>query len=292
MPNILEQIAAATRERVARDKEQIPAARMRELAEALAAAPAPAEALAPAAGSQPGSDPASFPFEAALRGPGLGFICEVKKASLSKGIIAEDFPYLDIARSYEAAGAEAMSVLTEPQWFLGSDSYLEEITRTVTTPCLRKDFVVDSYQIYQAKTLGASAVLLICSLLDTATLREYLQLAHSLGLSALVETHDAAEIDSAQAAGAHIIGINNRNLKDFSVDLTTAGQLRARIESTALVVAESGVRGAADVEALAAGGADAVLVGEALMRSADKVGVLAQWRQAAARVVAPAQEKE
>ncbi|MBS5749339.1 MULTISPECIES: indole-3-glycerol phosphate synthase TrpC [Actinotignum] len=280
MPNILEQIAAATRERVARDKEQIPAARMRELAEGLAP------------GSTPGSDPASFPFEAALRGPGLGFICEVKKASPSKGIIAEDFPYLDIARSYEAAGAEAMSVLTEPQWFLGSDSYLEEITRTVATPCLRKDFVVDSYQIYQAKTLGASAVLLICSLLDTATLREYIQLAHSLGLSALVETHDAAEIDSAQAAGARIIGINNRNLKDFSVDLATAGQLRARIESTALVVAESGVRGAADVEALAAGGADAVLVGEALMRSADKVGVLAQWRQAAARVVAPAQEKE
>ncbi|MDY5159356.1 indole-3-glycerol phosphate synthase TrpC, partial [Actinotignum timonense] len=248
MPNILEQIAAATRERVARDKEQIPAARMRELAEGLAP------------GSTPGSDPASFPFEAALRGPGLGFICEVKKASPSKGIIAEDFPYLDIARSYEAAGAEAMSVLTEPQWFLGSDSYLEEITRTVATPCLRKDFVVDSYQIYQAKTLGASAVLLICSLLDTATLREYIQLAHSLGLSALVETHDAAEIDSAQAAGARIIGINNRNLKDFSVDLATAGQLRARIESTALVVAESGVRGAADVEALAAGGADAVLV--------------------------------
>ncbi|MGJ9658986.1 indole-3-glycerol phosphate synthase TrpC [Actinotignum sp. GS-2025c] len=292
MPNILEQIAAATRKRVARDKEQIPAARMRELAEGLAASAPAAAAPAPAAGSQPGSDPASFPFEAALRGPGLGFICEVKKASPSKGIIAEDFPYLDIARSYEAAGAEAMSVLTEPQWFLGSDSYLEEITRTVATPCLRKDFVVDSYQIYQAKTLGASAVLLICSLLDTATLREYLQLAHSLGLSALVETHDAAEIDSAQEAGARIIGINNRNLKDFSVDLATAGQLRARIESTALVVAESGVRGAADVEALAAGGADAVLVGEALMRSADKVGVLAQWRQAAARVVAPAQEKE
>nr|WP_306471072.1 indole-3-glycerol phosphate synthase TrpC [Actinotignum schaalii] len=288
----MEQIAAATRKRVARDKEQIPAARMRELAEGLAASAPAAAAPAPAAGSQPGSDPASFPFEAALRGPGLGFICEVKKASPSKGIIAEDFPYLDIARSYEAAGAEAMSVLTEPQWFLGSDSYLEEITRTVATPCLRKDFVVDSYQIYQAKTLGASAVLLICALLDTATLREYLQLAHSLGLSALVETHDAAEIDSAQAAGARIIGINNRNLKDFSVDLTTAGQLRARIESTALVVAESGVRGAADVEALAAGGADAVLVGEALMRSADKVGVLAQWRQAAARVVAPAQEKE
>lgn len=216
----------------------------------------------------------------------------MKKASPSKGIIAEDFPYLDIARSYEAAGAEAMSVLTEPQWFLGSDRYLEEIARTVTTPCLRKDFVVDSYQIYQAKVLGASAVLLICSLLDAATLREYLELAHSLGLSALVETHDAAEIDSAQAAGARIIGINNRNLKDFSVDLTTAGQLRARIGTGALVVAESGVRGAADVEALAAGGADAVLVGEALMRSADKVGVLAQWRQAAARVVAPGQEKE
>ncbi|MDY5127285.1 indole-3-glycerol phosphate synthase TrpC [Actinotignum sp. GS-2025f] len=287
MPNILEQIAAATRKRVARDKEQIPAARMRELAEGLAAAPAPA-AAAPALGS----DPASFPFEAALRGPGLSFICEVKKASPSKGIIAEDFPYLDIARSYEAAGAEAMSVLTEPQWFLGSDRYLEEIARTVTTPCLRKDFVVESYQIYQAKVLGASAVLLICSLLDTATLREYLELAHSLGLSALVETHDAAEIDSAQAAGARIIGINNRNLKDFSVDLATVGQLRTRIDSTALVVAESGVRGAADVEALAAGGADAVLVGEALMRSADKVGVLAQWRQAAARVVAPAQEKE
>ncbi len=292
MPNILEQIAAATRKRVARDKEQIPAPRMRELAEGLAAAPAPTEGPAPAAGSEAGSDPASFPFEAALRGPGLGFICEVKKASPSKGIIAADFPYLDIARSYEAAGAEAMSVLTEPQWFLGSDRYLEEIARTVTTPCLRKDFVVDSYQIYQAKVLGASAVLLICSLLDTATLREYLELAHSLGLSALVETHDAAEIDSAQAAGARIIGINNRNLKDFSVDLATVGQLRTRIDSTALVVAESGVRGAADVEALAAGGADAVLVGEALMRSADKVGVLAQWRQAAARVVAPAQEKE
>ena len=183
-----------------------------------------------------------FCFEQALHTDGLSFICEVKKASPSKGVIAPDFPYLRIAQEYEAAGADCISCLTEPKWFLGSDEIFTEIRRTVNTPMIRKDFTVDEYQIYQAKLMGADAVLLICAILDTDTIARYLSICDSLGLSALVETHDESEIDSAVAAGAKLIGVNNRNLKDFSVDFSNAARLRDRIPENCLYVAESGVK--------------------------------------------------
>lgn len=219
-----------------------------------------------------------FPFEKALKKPGISFICECKKASPSKGLIAPDFPYLEIAKAYEAAGADAISVLTEPKWFLGSDAYLREIAQTVSIPCLRKDFTVDEYMIYEAKLLGASAVLLICAILSEAQIKEYLAVCGELGLSALVEAHDEAEVDMALAAGARIIGVNNRNLKDFTVDTENSRRLRERIPKQALFVSESGVGRPEDVKRLSEIGADAVLVGEALMRADDKKQMLLNLR--------------
>jgi indole-3-glycerol phosphate synthase len=219
-------------------------------------------------------------FTDALKKPGMSFICEVKKASPSKGVISQSFPYLDIAKAYEAAGADAISCLTEPQWFLGSDDIFREIHAAVSTPMLRKDFTVDQYQIYQAKVMGASAVLLICAILDTRTIAQYLDICHQLGLAALVEAHDEAEISSAVSAGAEIIGVNNRNLKDFSVNFDNAARLRDQIPPNCLYVAESGVHCPEDVTALKRIGADAVLMGEVLMRANDKGAMLAQMREA------------
>ena len=220
----------------------------------------------------------SFAFENALRKDGISFICECKKASPSKGLIAPEFPYLQIAEEYEAAGADCISVLTEPKWFLGRDEYLREIADTVSIPCLRKDFTVDEYMIYEAKVLGASAVLLICSILGKSEIREYLQICDELGLSALVETHDEREVQMALDAGARVIGVNNRNLKDFSVNTDNSRRLRELIPSEVLFVSESGVQTAEDVAALRKIGADAVLIGETLMRAADKKAKLAELR--------------
>ncbi len=258
---ILDQLAEHARERVAADSEKNSLDVLRTLC---------ADGAAPA---RP-----RFCFEDALRGEGLSFICEVKKASPSKGLISRDFPYLDIAASYEQAGADAISCLTEPKWFLGSDKIFTDIRSRVATPMIRKDFTVDEYQIYQAKLMGADAVLLICALLDTATIARYLEICDALGLSALVETHDEKEIESAVAAGAKIIGVNNRNLKDFSVDFSNAARLRDLIPASCLYVAESGVWSADDVAALRQIGADAVLMGEVLMRAKDKGALLAQMR--------------
>ncbi len=211
-----------------------------------------------------------FAFEKALAGPAMSFICECKKASPSKGVIAEEFPYLQIAREYEAAGASAVSVLTEPKWFLGRDRYLEEIAADVKIPCLRKDFVVDAYMLYQAKLLGASAVLLICAILSREQLKEYRGICDELGLSALVEAHDEDEVGMALEAGARVIGVNNRNLKDFTVDTDLSARLRNLIPREVLFVSESGVKNAEDVRKRTETGADAVLIGEALMRAPDK----------------------
>ncbi|WP_088225843.1 indole-3-glycerol phosphate synthase TrpC [Desulfosporosinus sp. FKB] len=219
-----------------------------------------------------------FPFEEALRAEGLSFICEVKRASPSKGIIAQDFPYLQIARDYEAAGAAAISVLTEPYWFQGQDRYLTEIRQEVKLPLLRKDFIVDSYQIYEAKIIGASAILLICALLAADTLKTYLEIAHSLGLSALVEAHTAEEVSSALQAGARVIGVNNRNLKTFEVDLNTSIRLRKLVPKDILFVSESGIKLPEDVAVLKANKTDAVLIGETLMRSRHKKEELALLR--------------
>lgn len=258
--NILEQLAAHAKERVALAEQACPLEIIRQKASRM--------------------EKGDGSFEKALKRPGLSFICECKKASPSRGVIAESFPYLQIAREYQEAGADAVSVLTEPKWFLGSDRYLREIAETVSLPCLRKDFTVDEYMIYEAKLLGASAVLLICSILSSRQLREYLQVCETLGLSALVETHDEGEVDMALEAGARIIGVNNRNLRDFSVDTENSRRLREQIPAEVLFVSESGVRTAADAAALREIGTDAVLVGEAMMRATDKRAMLAELRGA------------
>lgn len=257
---ILEQLADHARERVAEAKRSIPL-----------------EAVKRRALSLPKG---SFAFEKALQKDGISFICECKKASPSKGLIAPDFPYLEIATEYEAAGADCISVLTEPKWFLGSDEYLREIASAVRIPCLRKDFTVDEYMIYEAKLLGASAVLLICSILTEEELREYLYICDELGLSALVEAHDEVEVKVAVKAGARVIGVNNRNLKDFSVDTENSARLRRLIPSGVLFVSESGVKSAEDVKKLREIGADAVLIGETLMRAPDKKAKLNELRGA------------
>ena len=220
----------------------------------------------------------SLAFEKALKKDDIAFICECKKASPSKGIIAPDFPYLDIAKQYEAAGADCISVLTEPKWFLGSDSYLKEITEAVNIPCIRKDFTVDEYMIYEAKLLGASAVLLICSILDESVVKQYIGICDLLGLSALVETHNEDEVKAAIRAGARVIGVNNRNLKDFTVDTDNSRRLRALIPKDVVFVSESGVQTAEDISKLREAGADAVLIGETLMRAQDKTAKLAELK--------------
>ena len=256
--NILDQLAGYARLRCAKAKEKVSADEMKERALSL-----------------PKGD---FEFEKALKKDDLAFICECKKASPSKGLIAPDFPYLEIAKEYDAAGADAVSVLTEPKWFLGSEKYLEEIAANVSIPCIRKDFTVDEYMIYEAKLLGAKAVLLICAILPAETVKEYIGIADSLGLSALVEAHDEAEVKTALGCGARLIGVNNRNLKDFSVDTDNSRKLRDLIPPEIIFVSESGVKGPEDIAEIRKIGADAVLVGEALMRAEDKKKRLAELK--------------
>lgn len=270
--NILETITERTRERIREQEKLIPPAEMRRMAEAVFREEQ-AGAAANSSGDRLEKDYMPV-FERALRQPGMSFICEVKKASPSKGIIAEEFPYMDIAKDYEAAGASAISCLTEPYWFLGSDVYLEEIAETVSVPVLRKDFTCSEYMIWQAKALGASAVLLICSVLDDGELRAYHRLTEELHMSALVEAHDAGEIEQAKQAGARIIGVNNRNLKDFSVDISHSARLRRLAGEDTVFVSESGIRGPEDMKALCENGTDAVLIGEMLMRSPDRQAAL------------------
>lgn len=219
-----------------------------------------------------------FCFEAALKKEDIAFICEVKKASPSKGLIAPDFPYVHIARDYEAAGADAISVLTEPEYFLGSNDYLSAVKRAVNIPVIRKDFTIDPYQIYEARIIGADAVLLICALLDTEVLTEYIRIADTLGLTALVEAHDAAEVASALEAGARVIGVNNRNLKTFEVDNENSARLRQLVPEHITFVSESGIKTPGDIDALRKNGTDAVLIGETLMRSSRKAEELARLR--------------
>lgn len=220
----------------------------------------------------------AFEFEGALLKKDIAFICECKKASPSKGLISTDFPYLEIAKEYEQAGADCISVLTEPKWFLGRDEYLKEIAETVSIPCLRKDFTVDEYMIYEAKLLGAKAVLLICSILTPKQIESYLSLCDELGLSALVEAHDEEEVKLAVSCHARMIGVNNRNLKDFTVDTNTSQRLRHLIPDSVLYVSESGISSADEIKVLKEMGVNAVLIGEALMRATDKKEKLNQLR--------------
>lgn len=259
---ILDNLAAATQARVERKKAQIPLETVKEQALNLAAK----------------EGTFTFPFEKAVAKEGISFICEVKKASPSKGIIAEDFPYLEIAREYEKAGADCISVLTETDYFKGEDRFLREINDAVQIPTIRKDFIIDEYMIYEAKLLGASCVLLIAALLDTETIRQYKAICDQLGLSALVEAHDEAETASALAAGARMVGVNNRNLKDFTVDIHNSIRLRERIPRNVLFVAESGIKTAEDIAELVSAGVNGVLIGETLMRSPDKARMLDELR--------------
>ena len=215
-----------------------------------------------------------FPFKEALKDPEIAIIAEVKKASPSKGLIAEDFDYIEIAKEYEQAGASAISVLTEPYFFQGSNDYLKEISENVQIPILRKDFTIDEYMIWEAKSIGASAILLIVSILDDVQLKEYLNLAHELGLSAIVETHDAEEIKSAVDAGAQIIGVNNRNLADFTVDIDNSINLRSLVSDDITFISESGIKTKEDVTRLKENNVDAVLIGETLMKSDDKKSMI------------------
>ena len=255
---ILDRLAEHARERVEESKKQMPLEELRDKALSLTCG--------------------DFAFENALKRPGVSFICECKKASPSKGLIAPDFPYLRIAKEYEEAGADCISVLTEPKWFLGKREYLKEISAEVKIPCLREDFTVDEYMLYEAKMLGASAVLLICSILSEVQIKEYIGICDGLGLSALVEVHDENEVNMALRAGARIIGVNNRNLKDFSVNTDNSRRLRELVPPQVLFVSESGVSTGNDVKRLREIGADAVLIGEALMRAPDKKAKLLEMR--------------
>lgn len=258
--NILDEIVWRTKDRIRDKKKAVSLKTIMEMAERLGGG-------------------SSFPFEKALQGEDdIAFIGEIKRASPSKGIITHDFPYLQIAKEYEAAGAAAVSVLTEPLYFKGNDRYLREIAAVVSIPLLRKDFAVDNYMIYEAKLLGASAVLLICAILDGERLAEYIQTAGRIGLSALVETHNEKEVEMALKAGARIIGVNNRDLKTFTVDMNVSERLRKLVPEDKLFISESGVKTPADVERLRKIHADAALVGETLMRSADKKAELIRLR--------------
>jgi len=260
---ILDDLAAATRARVDRKKKEMPFAEVK----------AQALQLAKKEGTF------SFPFEKAIGKKGVSFICEVKKASPSKGIIAADFPYLEIAQDYEKAGADCISVLTETDYFKGEDKFLKEIAVAVSIPVIRKDFIIDPYMIYEAKLLGASCVLLIAALLDTDTIKQYQAACDELGISALVEAHDEGEVQSALCAGARMIGVNNRDLKTFTVDLNNSIRLRNLVPSEILFVAESGIKTAEDIRVLRETGVNGVLIGETLMRSPDKGAMLGMLKK-------------
>ena len=263
---ILDELAELTRNRIERQKKIYSLDAIRKDAEAMAA-------------EEKETAPFEYPFEKALKKEGLSIISEVKKASPSKGVIAEDFPYLEIAKTYEESGADAISCLTEPDRFKGSDEYLKAITKEVKIPVLRKDFTVDPYMIYQAKLMGASAVLLIAAILSDEELKSFYNIADDLGLSCLFEAHDAEEVERCLAAGARIVGVNNRNLKDFTVDINNSIRLREMVPEDVTFVSESGIEKPEDVKALRSNGTDAVLIGEMLMRSTDKKSLIQELKE-------------
>ena len=269
-PAILGKIAESTLVRVAKAKKALPLERIQEQVKNILPRTTRTDTCATL------HEQKKEGFKKALCAPGLSFICEVKKASPSKGIISNDFPWLEIAKDYEEGGAAAISVLTEPEFFLGSEQYLREISAAVAIPTLRKDFIIDPYQIYEAKLWGAGAVLLICALLEQQTLSEYMKIANELSLDCLVEIHNEEEAHEAISAGAKIIGINNRDLTTFNVDTGLTARLKKQIPAGILTVAESGINNADDIRKLKDTGVDAVLIGESLMRSADRKALLAE----------------
>ena len=248
--NILKEIAEKTRERITLEQRAKSIDELKKEALAL-------------------NKDTGFPFERAVRREGISFICEVKKASPSKGVIAKDFPYVQIAKEYELGGAAAISVLTEPYYFMGSDDYLREIRKNVSIPIIRKDFTIDEYMIYQAKVMGADAVLLICAILDDSELKAYFELSDSLGLTTLVEAHDESEVERSIKSGARIIGVNNRDLKTFTVDINNSIRLRPLVPLDKMFVSESGISSVDDIVRLSENKVDAVLIGETMMRAGE-----------------------
>lgn len=255
---ILNEIAAKTKERVAQLKREKPLEQIREKAQAMEC-------------------DTGFPFEKAIAASGLSFICEVKKASPSKGVIAEEFPYVEIARDYEKGGARAISVLTEPYWFLGSDNYLKEIRKAVGLPIIRKDFVVDEYMIYEAKLMGADAVLLICAILTDEELKRFFDIADGLGLTALVEAYDQEEVNRALTIGARLIGVNNRDLHTFTIDINNSIRYRQSVPEDVLFVSESGIKTKEDIRQLMEHNVNGVLIGETMMRADDRVAAVKEF---------------
>lgn len=253
--DILLEISTRTKERINNKKKEIPFEKIKAIAESM-------------------NNNTGYPFEKALRGDEISFICEVKKASPSKGIIVDDFNYIEIAKEYESAGASAISCLTEPFYFKGSDKFLTEIVENVSIPVLRKDFTVDPYMIYEAKLMGASAILLICAILNDQELKSYFKIADSLGLSVLIEAHTYEEVIRALSCGGRIIGVNNRNLKTFQIDINNSIELKKIIPDEIIFVSESGIKTKSDIKKLRDNGTDAVLIGETLMRAINKKEVL------------------
>lgn len=272
--NILEEIAEKTKARVASQKEMISLEEMKQRA---------IECVKIESNFDSVNKVQHTPFEEAIAKKGLSFICEAKKASPSKGVIAEDFPYLDIAKDYEAAGASAISVLTEPYYFQGDNAFLQEITENISIPALRKDFTVEEYQIYEAKTIGARAILLICAILDDDQLRTYREIADSLHMATLVEVHDEEEVKRALETGARIIGVNNRDLKTFKVDIQNSIRLRALVPKEILFISESGIKTAEDIRELVANGVDGVLIGETMMTASNRREQLQELIQSSRR---------
>ncbi len=264
---VLDELADLTRSRIERQKEGYTLRNIERDAEILAAREMEVLEF-------------EYPFEQALSSKGLSIISEVKKASPSKGVIAEEFPYLDIAKEYEASGADAISCLTEPDRFKGSDVYLQNIVKEVTIPVLRKDFTIDPYMVYQAKMMGASAILLIAAILSDEEMKQFFEIADRLGMSCLFEAHDEVEVDRCLNVGARILGVNNRNLKDFKVDINNSIRLRSMVPENVIFVSESGIEKPEDVIALKENGTDAVLIGEMLMRSGDKSGLIRALKEA------------
>jgi len=255
--NILEKIVEFKKEEVAKQKKNFNLSALREEAERLKV---PCD------------------FKKAVSGEGINIIAEVKKASPSKGIIREDFNPVEIAKAYERGGAKAISVLTDKEFFKGSPFYLRQVAEAVNLPVLRKDFIIDEFQIYGAKALGASSFLLIVSILSDQQLRDFIELGRELGMEALVETHNEEEVERALKAKAEIIGVNNRNLKTFTVSLETTLRLLPMIKREGkILVSESGIKSRNDIERLKSAGVDAFLVGETLMRSENPEEVLKSW---------------
>ena len=221
-------------------------------------------------------------FHHALKKPGISVIAEVKKASPSKGVIKSDFDPETIARQYNEYGADAVSVLTEEDFFLGCNEYLKTVKAVTHIPVLRKDFIIDIWQVYESRMIGADAILLIVGILTDKQLRTYRETAQSLGMHALVEVHNEEELARALDSGTEIVGINNRNLKTFDVSLETTEKLASKISPGKTIVSESGIKNAEDIRYLKQLGVDAVLVGETLMRAGSIKDQLDQFKQAGA----------